>query len=285
MSYDPAHLDNTALYTESWVEVCLIKGNAHCGHSLNTWLSSKDFIADPILRVSGRKPGIKDEVSGSTHFQVELRSDEVIFLLLSLSFTSFHLASAHMWHHPRLEGGTRRQAFNPSLLFTQEGPTGRHSGSGTTAGRGDGRVRKWRNQQVKSWFLRAFGLHKQIKLTLLGSSWTNKQNEFILKVQGAFWLTSWPREDDGCLLERGALVQSAEECPQKIVSLDTRQIVKGKGWDLKGPKGTWTTLANWWVALLQGLASSTMRTIAYVETWRNDRSNMMRTPKGAEQKE
>lgn len=119
MSYDPAHLDNTALYTESWVEVCLTKGNAHCGHSLNTWLSSKDFIADPILRVSGRRPGIKDEVSGSTHFQVELRSDEVIFLLLSLSFTSFHLASAHMWHHPRLEGGDSEASLQPfSFVYT-----------------------------------------------------------------------------------------------------------------------------------------------------------------------
>lgn len=130
---------------------------------------------------------------------------------------------------PTLEGGTQKQAVNPSLLFTQEGPTECHSGSDTTAGRGNERVRKWRNQQVKSWLLRAFGLHKQIKLTLLGNSWTNKQNELILKVQGAFWLTSWPREDSGCLLERGALVQSAGECPKKTVSLDKRQIVKGKG--------------------------------------------------------
>lgn len=144
MSYDPAHLDNTPLYTESHVEVCLTKGNACCGHSLNTWLSSKDFIADPILRVSGRKPGIKDKVSGSTHFQVELRSDEVIFLLLSLPLpaSTWHLLTC-VSYHPRLEGGTRWQAFNPCFLFTQEGPTERHSGSyGLAAGRGDGRVRK-----------------------------------------------------------------------------------------------------------------------------------------------
>lgn len=50
----------------------------------------------------------------------------------------------------------------------------------------------------------------------------------ILKVQGEFWLTSWPCEDAGCLLERWALVQSAEVCPKKTVILDTRQIVKGK---------------------------------------------------------
>lgn len=40
----------------------------------------QDLVADLILKVSGRKSGIKDEVSGKYHFQTgELRSDKVIY--------------------------------------------------------------------------------------------------------------------------------------------------------------------------------------------------------------